>query len=289
MSAIGPRPLGPKPTFTDRPPDESLPGKPGATTGQPGAVEKGAAGALPEAGDILGADTLERIAPNRISQLISAPRTHPSGPAGLSHGDPPVSPDAERVVSAFIAANAANPEVLRSVANAASRVAADPDAFVGADGSVSEQALSGLVRSELAATGEMGSATYANLASVADADIAAMAFIVVMEAAKSAREDLAAIMEGVKSVNKEKQGWRGGDGGSGETAEVARGASPTASHAAGAKETANSDLDSLSEMGEMESFRLQQHQDRLAKVMEMMSNLIKKTSETSSIIAQNLK
>ena len=40
-----------------------------------------------------------------------------------------------------------------------------------------------------------------------DGDIMALAFIVIMEAAKSAREDLKAIMDGVKAINKEKEGW----------------------------------------------------------------------------------
>jgi hypothetical protein len=47
-----------------------------------------------------------------------------------------------------------------------------------------------------------------NLGAMADGDIMALAFIVMMEAAKSAREDLKAIMEGVKAINKQKDGWR---------------------------------------------------------------------------------
>jgi hypothetical protein len=47
--------------------------------------------------------------------------------------------------------------------------------------------------------------TYENLGQMADGDVMAIAFIVMMEAAKSAQEDLKSIMDGVKRLNKEKQ------------------------------------------------------------------------------------
>lgn len=49
------------------------------------------------------------------------------------------------------------------------------------------------------------------------------------------------------------------------------------------------DLDSLSEMGEMESLRLQMAMDRLSKLMSTLSNLLKKQSDTAQTITQNLK
>jgi hypothetical protein len=42
-------------------------------------------------------------------------------------------------------------------------------------------------------------------------------------------------------------------------------------------------------MGEMESLRLQMAMDRLSKLMSTLSNVLKKTSDTSSTIVQNLK
>jgi hypothetical protein len=48
-------------------------------------------------------------------------------------------------------------------------------------------------------------------------------------------------------------------------------------------------LDSMSEMGEMESLRLQMAMDRMSKMMSTLSNLLKKASETSTAITQNLK
>lgn len=49
---------------------------------------------------------------------------------------------------------------------------------------------------------------YPNLGSMGDADIMAMAFIVLMEAAKSAQEDLKAIMARTKAINAAKAGQR---------------------------------------------------------------------------------
>lgn len=56
-----------------------------------------------------------------------------------------------------------------------------------------------------------------------------------------------------------------------------------------AKETIKNKLDSMSEMGEMESLRLQMSMDRLSKMMSTLSNLLKKASETASGITQNIK
>jgi len=49
------------------------------------------------------------------------------------------------------------------------------------------------------------------------------------------------------------------------------------------------DLDSMSEMGEMESLRLQMAMDRMSKMMETLSNVLKKISDTANNITQNLK
>jgi hypothetical protein len=49
------------------------------------------------------------------------------------------------------------------------------------------------------------------------------------------------------------------------------------------------DLDSMSELGETESLRLQMAMDRLSKMMSTLSNLLKKTSDTANSIVENLK
>jgi hypothetical protein len=56
-----------------------------------------------------------------------------------------------------------------------------------------------------------------------------------------------------------------------------------------AMEEIKSQLDSMSEMGEMESLRLQMAMDRLSKMMSTLSNLLKKISDTAESITQNLK
>ena len=48
-------------------------------------------------------------------------------------------------------------------------------------------------------------------------------------------------------------------------------------------------IDSMSEMGEMESLRLQMVMDRMSKMMSTMSNILKKMSDTAQSITQNLK
>ena len=54
-------------------------------------------------------------------------------------------------------------------------------------------------------------------------------------------------------------------------------------------DTMKSDLDSMSEMGEMESLRLQMAMDRMSKMMSTLSNLLKKISDAQNSITQNLK
>jgi len=45
----------------------------------------------------------------------------------------------------------------------------------------------------------------------------------------------------------------------------------------------------LSEMGEMESLRLQMAMDRLSRLMSSLTNLFKKISDTTTSISHNLK
>lgn len=48
-------------------------------------------------------------------------------------------------------------------------------------------------------------------------------------------------------------------------------------------------LDSLSEMSSMQALRLQMAMDRRSKMLEAISNIMKKTSDTGSTIVQNMK
>lgn len=168
-----------------------------------------------------------------------------------------------------------------------------------------------------------------------DADVESQAFIVMMEAATSAQEDLRAIMDGVKAINEQKRAWRevlhkvnrdvaANARRAPEDAELdfsrgigserayhavpvpyvdpdARGGVrrvPTDLHPGpltskedlcAVVEDIKNKLDSLSELGEMESLRLQMAMDRRSKLMSTLSNLMKRWADTASAITQNLK
>ena len=54
-------------------------------------------------------------------------------------------------------------------------------------------------------------------------------------------------------------------------------------------ETIKSTIDSMSEMGEMDSLRLQMAIDRMSKMMSTLSNILKKMSDTAGAMVQNIK
>ncbi|MGZ3297483.1 MAG: hypothetical protein ACXU8O_00595 [Asticcacaulis sp.] len=145
----------------------------------------------------------------------------------------------------------------------------------------------------------------------ADGDIDALCFLVLMQASKSAQDDLKSIMAGVKSINNAKALQRqnlaaaqtASSSSSSSSAVSARNnmggfqGNPSAYKPADDKKASldavadnmKNDLDSMSEMGETESLRLQMAMDRLSKMMSTLSNILKKTSDTSQSITQNLK
>ena len=53
--------------------------------------------------------------------------------------------------------------------------------------------------------------------------------------------------------------------------------------------TLKGDLNSLSQLSEMESLQLQMAMDRVSKLIATLSNVLKKISDTAEIITQNLK
>jgi len=169
--------------------------------------------------------------------------------------------------------------------------------------------------------------------SMSGEDVEALAFLTLMEAAKSAQEDVRAVMASVKAINAAKRAMRDllskiardvaanagkrGDApldfsrGLGSEANYHKVPWPTPDADANggvsyhdtdlspgsmnkadldaAVDRAKGDLDSMSEMGEMESLRLQMAMDRMSKMMSTLSNLLKKISDTSNSIVQNLK
>jgi hypothetical protein len=56
-----------------------------------------------------------------------------------------------------------------------------------------------------------------------------------------------------------------------------------------AVEALRNQRDSISEMGEMDALQMQQAMDRMSKAMSTLSNIMKKASETSQTIIQNMK
>lgn len=162
-------------------------------------------------------------------------------------------------------------------------------------------------------------ANAAKLVTAKDADVTALAFIVLMQAAKSAHEDLKAIMEGVKKVNAEREAVEAAMAKLSPTVKSLKKSPPPAylkkltsaktpnlklaytvlpAGSAAICESKADDLcldelrqklDSLSELSEMDMLRLQMLMDRRAKVLSTISNIMKKVSDTANSIIQNLK
>jgi hypothetical protein len=103
----------------------------------------------------------------------------------------------------------------------------------------------------------------------ATADVEALAFLVLMQAAKSAQEDLKAIMASVKAINNAKASF--------------------VQSAGRSTVRSKEDLDCFERVAETESQRLQMALDRQAKFLSTLSNLSKKISDTANSITQNLK
>jgi Arc/MetJ-type ribon-helix-helix transcriptional regulator len=173
---------------------------------------------------------------------------------------------------------------------------------------------------------------FTELGSLANSDLEALVFIVMMEAAKSAAEDLKEIMKEIQAKNAAKQKLReflkkvkcdiannsgkvrlefGQNGMGSERAyhhvlipvedpcsessaklietDLHKGRIADISILESIRDDLRDKLDSLSEMGEMESLRLQMIMDRRSKMIQTLSNIMKKMSDTSQSIIQNMK
>ena len=127
-----------------------------------------------------------------------------------------------------------------------------------------------------------------------DDDVMAPALLVIVESARSAREDLKAITESVKEINREKSGWRRPHqteqpAGFDFEAVFQLMATLYAKQLEAELHDIRHDLGTQGELNEMESLRLQMAMDRLTKLMSTLSNLLKKCSDTGSQIVQNIK
>jgi hypothetical protein len=167
------------------------------------------------------------------------------------------------------------------------------------------------------------------------ADIEQMAFVVMMDAVKSADQDLAMIMAEVKAMTAAKNALRSliskvgrdvannaaqKDGvppldfsagmGSKDTyydapmpvpdpesepclifvsTDLSNGPLVTVAQLKSIQDDLKGQLDSMNEMSEMTSMRLQMAMDRRSKLIETLSNIMKKISVTADTLVQNLK
>ena len=121
--------------------------------------------------------------------------------------------------------------------------------------------------------------------------------LVMMEAAKSAREDLKAIMGELAGKRAAEPGSTAGLVASNAHAADAVGLRDVLGAAAAGKaaageataESSRASRDSLTDLSSIDSMELQRLMERRAKVFETLSNVLKKISETSSQITGNLK
>jgi len=86
-----------------------------------------------------------------------------------------------------------------------------------------------------------------------------------------------------------KAGQQAGPDGGSATLHAAGREGVTKAKMDSAIDKAKGDLDSMSEMGEMESLRLQMAMDRMSKMMSTLSNVMKQVSDTERAITGNLK
>ncbi len=154
-------------------------------------------------------------------------------------------------------------------------------------------------------------------------DIMAIAFLVMMQASKSAQEDLKAIMAEVKPINGQKKEIREAlndlnnkntnvtrvqldsfklvikrskamrqnkrilNPASSSISSAERNVSPK--EISVVKDQLNMEYNSTNEMSEMQTVKLQMAMDRRSKMISKVSNLMKKISDSQQSIIQNLK
>jgi hypothetical protein len=119
-----------------------------------------------------------------------------------------------------------------------------------------------------------------------DADTMALAFIVIMEAAKSAREDLKAIMDGVKAINEAKARCRERPLACIEKLKASGNLSAQQADEIRAQLEAGKTLDQI---GADALLRLQTAQSTNAQLERVLAAIAQKAHETSASIVSNIK
>jgi hypothetical protein len=119
-------------------------------------------------------------------------------------------------------------------------------------------------------------------------DIQALVFLVLMEAAKAARDDLRATLEKIKAANEMKRCLRAKVRGGDCKGNVRMKFEPVLGKAV-TKEITEGSLDSLSEMGELAAVDLEAAMRRMSELEVTLSKLMKKISDTNAGIIANMK
>jgi|GEM_PF-3515745 len=254
-----------------------------------------------QAGGQLAAQSLRPVAANTTlmqrPMLRSAP--HVAGNVEDLHAQ---DATIDRTLAHFAAANAANPGVAAALDAAVAELSRNPGTYLNDDGSANKNAMQGMVGRQFLDAGPVslpsangGDVAYPNLGAAGDGDITALAIIVMMEAARTTREDLKAIMTETKAANDKKAVMRDAMRARMQAMQDAKEAMQ-GDHAQGDKGTLQDDKgtlqddkDALSEMGEQDQLQLQMAMDRYSKAMSTLSNLMKKESDISSAILGNMK
>ena len=111
-----------------------------------------------------------------------------------------------------------------------------------------------------------------------------------MEAAKDAESDLKSVMAETKKINEEKKQKRDQLSGAQKNAKgMLQNANVKPCTGDNCRPANENNKDSLSEVGEEQTLKLQMVMDRMTKFEETASNILKKMSNTSDSILQNLK
>lgn len=107
-------------------------------------------------------------------------------------------------------------------------------------------------------------------------DIEVLTLLVMAEAAREAEADLRALLEEMKQSQRSKE-------------ELRRFAEYRRMKRSGAQVKVPTGLDAMDALSETDSLRLQRALERLSRMMEALSNLLKKVADTQSGIVQNMK
>lgn len=117
---------------------------------------------------------------------------------------------------------------------------------------------------------------HAFVGSLEAGDIEATAHLIMLQAARDAEQDLKALLVDMKQTHQTKESLR-------------KFLAYRRAVLAGAAPVKPAGTDSLSELTEMQSLRLQMAMDRLSKMMETLSNILKKIADTQQAVVQNMK